>query len=147
VPGRDAEDEFAGRDLEEAVEAAGLADRKDIEAAYRVELLRSGSAQAKAVLARLGLAFDVAMQDEGYVLSVEPHETFVIAASGTGIFYGVQTLKQMLPLAGGTSRLCPSRKPSANPLKALKVIAHLLTGVPANRSSSAEWKARATQPA
>jgi hypothetical protein len=101
VPGRDAEDEFAGRDLEEAVKAAELTDRKDASAAYRVELLRSGTAQAKAVLARRGLAFDAAMQDEGYVLAVEPHEAFVVAASGSGIFYGVQTLKQLLPLAGG----------------------------------------------
>jgi hypothetical protein len=40
VLGRDAEDECAGRDLEEAV---------------------------KAVLAKLGLAFDAAMHDEGYL--------------------------------------------------------------------------------
>jgi hexosaminidase len=101
VPGHNAEDEFAGHDLEEAVKASGLAGRKNAGAIYHVELLRSESAQAKAVLAKRGLAFDAAMQDEGYVLAVEPHETFVIAASGSGIFYGVQTFKQLLPLPGG----------------------------------------------
>ena len=99
VPGHDPEDEFAARDLEEAVKAAGLTG-KDA-AAYQMVLLRRASAQAKALLAKRGLAFDAAMDDEGYLLVVEPHETFVIAASASGIFYGVQTLKQLLPLPGG----------------------------------------------
>lgn len=101
VPGRDAEDEFAARDLEEAVKDAGLADLKEAKAVYRVALLRSGSAEAKSVLARQGLALDAAMQEEGYVLAIEPQQAFVVAASASGIFYGVQTLKQLLPLAGG----------------------------------------------
>ena len=63
VPGHDPEDEFAARDLEEAVKAAGLTG-KDA-AAYQVVLLRRASAQAKALLAKRGLAFDAAMDDEG----------------------------------------------------------------------------------
>ena len=101
VPGRDAEDEFAASDLEEAVKDAGLADLKEAKAVYRVTLLRSGSAEAKTVLARQGLALDAAMQEEGYVLAIEPQQAFVVAASASGIFYGVQTLKQLLPPAGG----------------------------------------------
>jgi hypothetical protein len=101
VPGHDAEDEFAAHDLQEAVKAAGLADEKDASAAYQVALLRRDSAQAQALLARRGLAFEAAMEDEGYVLVVEPHGAFVVAATSSGIFYGVQTLKQLLPLPGG----------------------------------------------
>ena len=105
VPGCDAEDEFAASDLEDAVKQAGLADVKDAKTSYRVVLLRSGSAEARALLAMRGLAFDGAMQDEGYVLAVEPHEAFVVASSGAGVFYGVQTLKQLLPLSGGKKAL------------------------------------------
>jgi len=107
VPGHDAEDVFAARDLKEAMKAAGLSGADDEKADYRVVLLRAGSADAKALLARLGLPFDAAMKAEGYVLAVEPHQAFVVAASGSGIFYGVQTLKQLLPLPGG-KRVLPT---------------------------------------
>jgi hypothetical protein len=98
VPGRDADDEFAARDLEEAAKTASPDDSPA--AVYRVALLRTESAAAKALLARRGLAFDAAMQSEGYILSIEPHQAYIVAASGAGIFYGVQTFKQLLPLAG-----------------------------------------------
>lgn len=115
VPGRDKEDMFAARDLEEGVKAAGLAG--DAKAGYRVVLLRTGSAEAKSLLARHGLRFDAAMEAEGYVLALEPHDAYVIAASSAGVFYGVQTLKQLLPFAGekrmlatGTVRDWPAMK-------------------------------------
>jgi hypothetical protein len=117
VPGRNAEDEFAAHDLETAVKETALPSPGDAKAAYRVVLLRTGSAEAKALLAKHGLAFDAAMEQEGYVLAVEPHEAFVVAASDSGIFYGVQTLKQLLPVAGakpvlpmGTVRDWPAMK-------------------------------------
>jgi hypothetical protein len=117
VPGQDAEDEFAARDLEQTVKDAGLSGASGAGAAYQVTLLRTGSAQATAVLARHMISIDAAMEPEGYVLAVEPHEAFVVAASASGIFYGVQTLKQMLPLPGakavlptGTIRDWPAMK-------------------------------------
>jgi len=33
-------------------------------------------------------------------MAIEPRQAFIVAASGAGVFYGVQTLKQLLPLAG-----------------------------------------------
>ncbi|MGD0737705.1 MAG: glycoside hydrolase family 20 zincin-like fold domain-containing protein [Terracidiphilus sp.] len=117
VPGQDAEDEFAARDLEQAVAAAGLGGASGNGAAYRVTLLRTGSPQATAVLARHAMSFESAMEAEGYVLTVEPKEAFVVAASASGSFYGAQTLKQMLPLPGakavlptGTIRDWPAMK-------------------------------------
>jgi hypothetical protein len=101
VPGRDADDEFAARDLKEALKQNAPAKAAAAKAAYRVVLLRTGTAEAKALLARHGLSFDAAMKDEGYVLAIEPHQTVVVAGSASGIFYGVQTLKQLLPLPGG----------------------------------------------
>jgi hypothetical protein len=102
VPGHDAEDEFAARDLEEAVKQTDLAGAGHAKRTrYRVLLLRLASPAARALLARRGLAFDAAMEDEGYVLAVEPHRAWIVAASDSGIFYGVQTLKQLLPLPDG----------------------------------------------
>ncbi|HEV2485409.1 MAG TPA: glycoside hydrolase family 20 zincin-like fold domain-containing protein [Terracidiphilus sp.] len=110
VPGHDTGDEFAAHDLQDAVKE-GAAKQASAAvrpvAAYRVVLLRNDSVAAKALLARTGLAFDPAMQSEGYVLVAESHQTSIVAASGAGIFYGVQTFKQLLPLPG-TERELPT---------------------------------------
>jgi len=113
VPGRDADDEFAAADLREflgqpATEKASAARKTAAQAgAYRVVLLRAASAEAKALLERQKLSFDAAMQQEGYVLVVEPRQTTIVGATGSGVFYGVQTFKQLLPLAG-TPRVLPT---------------------------------------
>jgi hypothetical protein len=120
VPARDAEDQFAARDLEEAMESAGLNNQGPSaadKAAYQVVLLRTASPTAKALLASHRLQFDPAMEPEGYVLVIEPARASVVASTASGIFYGVQTLKQLLPLAGakrvlplGTVRDWPAMK-------------------------------------
>jgi hexosaminidase len=76
VPSHDADDEFAARDLLEVVKSSALkqpAAKAGAAAAYRVVLLRSDSVAAKALLTKQNLAFDPAMQSEGYVLVIEPH--------------------------------------------------------------------------
>ncbi|MDR3773393.1 MAG: beta-N-acetylhexosaminidase [Terracidiphilus sp.] len=105
VPGHDPEDEFAARDLKEA--AKSVAQAQAAGAPYRMVLLRAGAPEAKAQLARHNLAFDAAMKDEGYVLIVEPKEAAIVAASSAGVFYGVQTFKQLLPLPGA-KRVLPT---------------------------------------
>jgi hexosaminidase len=116
VIGHDAEDEFAAHDLEEAAHPPAPA-AHTTPLGYRVTLMRTGSPEAKAILAKQSLAFDAAMSDEGYVLIVEPQQASIIAASSAGIFYGVQTFKQLLPLPGakrvlptGTIRDWPAMK-------------------------------------
>jgi len=111
VPGRDAEDEFAARDLEEAFKLAAHA--KAEAASFKIELLRANSAEGKAALTKHKLAFDPAMEAEGYVLAIEPHQATIVAASSAGVFYGVQTLKQLLAgatLPTGTVRDWPAMK-------------------------------------
>jgi hypothetical protein len=115
VPGHDAEDEFAARDLEEAIQQAPRA--KAEAAGFRIVLLRAGSAEGKALLAKNSQVFDAPMEAEGYLLAIEPHRAFVIAATGAGVFYGVQTMKQLLPPTGarlmlptGTVRDWPAMK-------------------------------------
>ena len=108
VPGRDEQDLFAARDLEDGVKQmekaqarASHGDDGDAKGAtaYRVTLLRSDAAAAKALLSHAGLVFDPAMESEGYVIVLEAHEATIVGASSSGVFYGVQTFKQLLPLA------------------------------------------------
>ena len=102
VPGHDAEDEFAAHDLEEAIkQIAPPADASRADAAkppYRIALVRTDSAEAKLALAHGNITFDPVMESEGYVLDIEPRGVTIIGATGAGIFYGVQTFKQLLPL-------------------------------------------------
>ena len=109
VTGRDEQDLFAARDLEDGVKQmekaqarAGHGEGGDAKGAtaYRVTLLRSDAAAAKALLSHAGLVFDPAMESEGYVIVLEAHEATIVGASSSGVFYGVQTFKQLLPLAG-----------------------------------------------
>jgi hypothetical protein len=102
VPGHDAEDEFAARDLEDALKriAPAAAESTAAQPPYRITLLRNGSDVAKAGLAGNNLAFDPVMESEGYILVIGPHDAAVIGATGSGVFYGVQTFKQLLPLPG-----------------------------------------------
>ena len=102
VPGRDSQDEFAARDLEDAIKQMSPASDDSpagaARPAYRVTLLRYDVTEAKALIARNNLAFDSVMEPEGYILVTDQHEATVIGATSAGVFYGVQTLKQLLPL-------------------------------------------------
>lgn len=98
APGGQAEDEFAASDLRDFIGHVG--DHATAAGAYRVVLLRADSVAGRAVLAREKMSFEAAMKDEGYVLIAGARQTTIIGATGAGIFYGVQSFKQMLPLAG-----------------------------------------------
>jgi hypothetical protein len=97
VPGHDGQDEFAAADLRGAIQPLVHGQSPS---PYRVVLLRTASPEARAQLSKLSLIFDPAMAGEGYILIVEPHRASIIAASSTGVFYGVQTFKQLLPIPG-----------------------------------------------
>ncbi len=105
LPGHEADDEFAARDLESAIKL--IAPDVDalhtgaVQPPYRITLLRTGSAEGKSILARNNLAFDPVMESEGYILIIGAHDATIVASSGAGVFYGVQTFKQLLPLPGG----------------------------------------------
>ena len=94
VPGRDAEDEFAAKDLRQFL--ASIEVKANRPSAFRVVLLRQRSAEAARVLAEAKQSFDSPMHDEGYVLVVRGREAYVIGATSAGVFYGIQTLKQLV---------------------------------------------------
>lgn len=59
-------------------------------------LARTGTPQANQILSGAGLTLPQAAQLEGYVLVADAHRAAIVAASGAGIFNGVQTLRQLL---------------------------------------------------
>ena len=102
VPGHDPEDEFAASDLRDALTHAAPGSAAG---SYTVKLLRTNSTAAQALLAAHKLSFDKPMQAEGYVLILENTEADIIAQSAAGVFYGIQSFKQLLPLPGEKAEL------------------------------------------
>ena len=96
-----AEDEFAADDLRKA--AAGRAVEGKPAASIRLEL--TNSPLTKGLLARHHLAFDSAMHDEGYAIVPESNGLAVIAETSAGMFYGAQTVKQLIHWSGEKSVL------------------------------------------
>ena len=98
------EDHFAAGDLEHAIAADGVvvgAGRPIV-----ITLLRAESPNGKQALERAHLAFDPAMHDEGYAIVPDGrHGLDVIAETSAGIFYGAQTVKQLVRGSGKEATL------------------------------------------
>ena len=105
IPSDDA-DAFAARDLRDALREAGVSvATRSGTGSGRIVLLRAGSPAATALLARTGVALDSAMRGEGYALIPEGRTLNVVAATSTGIFYGAQTVKQLVEGRGTRAAL------------------------------------------
>ncbi len=102
VPGGDAEDIFAAQNLGSALAQRGILNSPAAGAVdLTVTLLREDSDQARHLMSGNNLTFSAAMQDEGYILisRKDTHGGAAVAIIGhtaAGVFYGVQTLKQLL---------------------------------------------------
>jgi hypothetical protein len=92
--GADKEDKFAAADLAAALKERGA--KVAVGGTLAVQLMRSGTVEAKALLARHKLTFTPEMKDEGYVLVAEPKSIKVVGASAAGLFYGAQTVRQLM---------------------------------------------------
>jgi len=92
-----AEDSFTAEDLAEQ----SLGKREVQKDAPFIRLERAETDPAKALLDQHKLSFDPAMHDEGYVLVPDGQGGLaVIAETSAGIFYGAQTVKQLIRGAG-----------------------------------------------
>ena len=102
VPGGDAEDFSAAQNLEKSLAQRGIPVAPAVGPAdLKVDLLRRDSDEARQLLSENKVAFDPAMQAEGYVLlsKMDPdgHDSVaIIGQTAAGVFYGVQTLKQLI---------------------------------------------------
>jgi hypothetical protein len=92
-------DEFALKDLEQAFAGRGLSFH--VHDAPGIVLYRAQSAPAVELLQRNHLKFDPAMHDEGYaIVPAGARGLAVIAETPAGIFYGAQTVKQLIRGSG-----------------------------------------------
>jgi tetratricopeptide (TPR) repeat protein len=111
VPGGDAEDNFAAQNLSEALKQRGVLlspSAGTVDAT--IELLRTNTPEATQLLSSAHLAFDAPMHDEGYILlshhDAQNHTLVaIIGDTAAGVFYGAQTLKQLVTTANGIPTL------------------------------------------
>jgi hexosaminidase len=111
VPGGDTDDLFAAQNLNTALAERGIliapsAGFVDL----TVKLLRQPSSEVNQLLSESKLSFSPAMHDEGYVLLSRRDQegrgsVAIIAQTSAGIFYGVQTLKQLMESNEGVEKL------------------------------------------
>jgi hexosaminidase len=112
--GHQSEDRLAAETLaEEVADHSGL--KLDIVGAKSVRksdgsaivLARLDNPRVRRFLARKGLKADQVVGDQGYLLFSDSSKVVVAANSGEGLFYGVQTLRQLLrPM--GKDLVCPA---------------------------------------
>ena len=96
---RDTEDEFAAKDLEETLKSRDV--HLSEHESSLISLDRAESKAGKELLARHGLKFDPAMHEEGYVIVPDGTKGLaVIAETSAGLFYGAQTVKQLIRGSG-----------------------------------------------
>lgn len=103
LPAANAEDRFTAEDLAATLRERGI--RVGVGGTLRVRLLRADAPAAREVLRRANFAFTPEQRDEGYVLLAENGRADVVGATPAGVFYGVQTLKQLVEGDGAAAQL------------------------------------------
>jgi hexosaminidase len=112
--GHQSEDRIAAETLaEEVADQSGLRlDIRGMKAAGKAEggaivLARLQDARVRRFLARNGLKADDLIGEDGYLLFSDKSHLIVAANTGEGLFYGVQTLRQLLR-PEGKGLICPA---------------------------------------
>ena len=101
-----ADDAFTARDLAESLgERRIRVDTIATTGRYRVELIRLGTVRATQVMRDHKMVFDSAMTAEGYLLLADSSAAHIIGATSRGLFYGAQTLKQLITGTGAKAVL------------------------------------------
>jgi len=80
-----------------AHEGARLIDQFAPAMGFRLQLVAAAAEGAGAIVLRLDPTLREQLGDEGYTLRVTPQRIELRAAGPAGLFYGVQTLRQLLP--------------------------------------------------
>ena len=100
----DSADAFTAREMRDALREAGVLVANGSGSA-RIVLLRSATPAARALLERAHTSLGQEMRDEGYLLVPSGTTLNIIAATASGIFYGAQTVKQLVIGRGASAIL------------------------------------------
>ncbi|HEY2377813.1 MAG TPA: beta-N-acetylhexosaminidase [Gemmatimonadaceae bacterium] len=101
-----ADDRFAANDLATTLRDRGVNARVATGAASaRITLLRASSPTAQRLLVAQKLTLTGPARDEGYVIISEGTHLTVIGATSAGVFYGAQTVKQLVEGSGPSATL------------------------------------------
>ncbi len=96
ILGHDADDKFAATELVRMLKDRGVDAREEDKGKVKVILLRLDTKKAAGILAHEHVSFDAGMHDEGYILVTDGNTTYDIAATGAGLYYGTQTIQQLI---------------------------------------------------
>ncbi len=96
-------DRFAADDLADALRARHIS--VTAAGSVRVSFARVETAAAKSLLRQHSIEMSADMREEGYAIVPDAHGIVVIASTASGIFYGAQTVKQLVTVSGATARL------------------------------------------
>jgi len=99
------DDRFTAKDFADALKERGVRVAIGAEGGFRIALLRLDSPVARRVLDDNKITFSDEMKAEGYVLLTTKDGAAVVAASAAGVFYGAQTLKQLIRTDGAAARI------------------------------------------
>jgi len=102
------DDQFAATELADELKARGVrivTVRPAPAGVPRLSLLRSSSPAAKALLKGARVVLSDTLTAEGYVVVADSNRLAVIADSAAGLFYGMQTVKQLVDGSGATALL------------------------------------------
>jgi hexosaminidase len=102
--GPDAEDRFAAEDLSAWFNQLEVPSGSGHTAA-EIELIRADAHDAQKILATAGVTIDSAMRDEGYAIIPTKKGMAVVANTAAGLFYGAQTVKQLVTGTGSSAIL------------------------------------------
>jgi len=95
ISGNNADDQFAAKDLYGWLQQLAIPAERGRSSAS-VELLRTSSRRAQSLLAKSAVKIEPAMHDEGYAIVPTEKGIAIVADTSAGIFYGVQTVKQLI---------------------------------------------------
>lgn len=100
-----AEDRFAASELATTLKDRGIRVVNGADSGTQVVLLRADAPAAQSLLRRHSLMIDSPMHDEGYVIFPDGNRLVVIGATAAGVFYGAQTVKQLVSGDGAQAKL------------------------------------------
>lgn len=101
------EDAFAASDLRLSLKERGI--RTEAANTPRIHLLRAQNSVAAQLLRQEHIAFDAAMHDEGYAIVPRAGSLYIIGETAAGVFYGAQTVKQLITGQGEDAVLHEAR--------------------------------------